>query len=32
MLGMELSEVAGICIDGMRPHAEEIGLAGTAEE
>ena len=32
MLCMELSEVAGICIDGMRPHAEEIGLAGTAEE
>ena len=34
MLGMELSEVAGICIDGMRSHAEEIGLMGTgpAEE
>ena len=29
MLGMELGEVAGICIDGMRPHAEEIGLLGT---
>ena len=31
MLGMEVSEVAAVCIDGMRPHAEEIGLAGTAE-
>lgn len=29
MLGMELSEVAGICIEGMRPHAAEIGLSGT---
>ena len=29
MLGMEVSEVAAICIDGMRPHAEEIGLQGT---
>ena len=29
MLKMEVSEVATICIDGMRPHAEEIGLAGT---
>ncbi len=29
MLGMEVGEVAGICIDGMRPHAEEIGLLGT---
>ena len=32
MLGMEVSEVAAICIDGMRPHAAEIGLAGTAAE
>jgi len=32
MLGMELSEVAGICIDGMRPHAGEIDLAGTPRE
>ncbi|MBR0087338.1 MAG: HD domain-containing protein [Lachnospiraceae bacterium] len=30
MLGMEVSEVAAICIDGMREHAEEIGLLGTA--
>ncbi|MDO4870290.1 MAG: hypothetical protein Q4A65_08425 [Bacillota bacterium] len=32
LLGMELPEVAGICIDGMRKHAEEIGLAGTPAE
>ena len=31
MLGMEVGEVAAICIDGMRPHAEEIGLSGTAQ-
>lgn len=30
MLGMEVKEVAEICIEGMRPHAEEIGLLGTA--
>ena len=29
MLGMEVREVAEICIEGMRPHAEELGLAGT---
>ena len=29
MLGMEIRDVAQICIDGMRPHAEELGLAGT---
>ena len=29
MLGMDVSEVAEICIDGMKAHAEEIGLAGT---
>ncbi len=29
MLGMEVREVAEICIDGMRSHAEEIGLLGT---
>ena len=28
MLGMEVSEVAGICIDGMKAHAEAIGLLG----
>ena len=30
MLGMEVRDVAEICIDGMRSHAEEIGLLGTA--
>jgi predicted hydrolase (HD superfamily) len=29
MLGMEVRDVAGICIQGMREHAEEIGLLGT---
>ena len=29
MLGMDLKEVAGICIEGMKPYAEEIGLLGT---
>lgn len=29
LLGMEVSEVADICIEGMRPHAAEIGLLGT---
>ena len=29
MLGMELRDVAQICIDGMRPYAAEIGLLGT---
>ena len=29
LLGMEVSEAARICIDGMRPHAAEIGLQGT---
>ena len=29
MLGMEVKDVAELCIDGMRPHAEELGLAGT---
>ena len=29
MLGMEVRDVAAICIEGMRPHAEEIGLLGT---
>ncbi len=31
MLGMEVREVAEICIEGMKEHAEEIGLAGTGE-
>ena len=29
MLGMEVSEVAAICIEGMKQHAAEIGLLGT---
>ena len=29
MLGMDVRDVAEICINGMRPHAEELGLAGT---
>ena len=29
MLGMEVKEVAALCIEGMRPHAEELGLSGT---
>ena len=32
MLGMEVSEVAAICIEGMKQHAEEIGLQGTATQ
>ena len=31
MLGMEPKKVAEICIEGMKPHAEEIGLAGTGD-
>ena len=29
MLGMEIPDVAEICIQGMREHAEELGLTGT---
>ena len=29
MLGMEVKDVAEICINGMRPHAVELELAGT---
>lgn len=29
MLGMEVKDVAAICIDGMRKFAAELGLAGT---
>ena len=32
MLGMEVCDVAEICIEGMKEHAEEIGLLGTAQE
>ena len=31
MLGMDLKDVASICIEGMKAHAEELGLAGSAE-
>jgi len=31
MLGMDVKDVAQICIDGMRPYAAEIGLLGTGE-
>ncbi|MBO5999655.1 MAG: HD domain-containing protein [Lachnospiraceae bacterium] len=29
MLEMEVSEVAAVCIEGMKEHAEELGLTGT---
>ena len=29
MLGMEVSEVAGLCLEGMKPHAAELQLLGT---
>ena len=32
LLGMEVREVAEICIEGMKPHAAEIGLEGTDAE
>ncbi len=31
MLGMDIKEVSEIAIDGMKAHAEELGLAGTGE-
>lgn len=31
MLGMEIQQVAEICIEGMKEHAAELGLAGAAE-
>ena len=31
MLGMDIREVAEICIEGMKPYAEEIGLLGTGK-
>ena len=30
LLGMDVKDVAAICIEGMREHAAEIGLAGSA--
>ena len=32
MLGMDVKEVAEICINGMRPHDEELELSGTEHE
>ncbi len=32
MLGMELKDVAEICIEGMKEHAEELQLMGNGEE
>ena len=32
MLGMELGDVAEICIEGMKEHAAELKLAGSTEE
>lgn len=29
MLGMEVRDVAAICIEGMKPYAAELGLMGT---
>ena len=29
MLGMDVKDVAALCIEGMRPHAGELGLEGT---
>lgn len=29
MLGMGVQEVAELCIAGMKPHAQELGIAGT---
>ena len=29
LLGMDIKEVAGICIEGMKPYAAELGLLGT---
>lgn len=31
MLGMDIKEVAAICIEGMKEHAEELQLTGEAE-
>ena len=32
MLGMDVKDVAGLCIEGMKPFAAEIGLLGTGEQ
>ena len=31
LLGMTVEEVASICIEGMKPYAEDIGLAGNGQ-
>ena len=31
MLGMDIKDVAGICIEGMKEHAAELGLLGTEQ-
>ena len=31
LLGMTVAEVAGICIEGMKPYAADIGLMGTEQ-
>ena len=31
MLGMDVQQVAELCIEGMKPHARELGIAGTAD-
>lgn len=31
MLGMEVRDVAQICIEGMKPYAQELGLQGTEQ-
>ena len=31
LLGMDVKDVAELCIEGMKPHAEELGLAGAGE-
>ena len=30
MLGMDVKDVAALCIEGMKPYAKELGLEGTA--
>ena len=31
LLGMDVRDVAAICIEGMKAHAAELGLTGTAD-
>ena len=31
MLGLPVSAVAEICIEGMKPYAEDLGLTGTEQ-